>query len=64
LWFKSADANSLASALRRLSSDDEAAKMTKAAYEHYWARPLSLDRHLDGIEAVYRQAIGDKRVAA
>ncbi|MDF2117134.1 glycosyltransferase family 4 protein [Roseiarcaceae bacterium H3SJ34-1] len=59
LWFKSGDAGSLAAALRRLSVDDQAAKMTKAAYEHYWARPLSLDRHLDAIEDVYRQAIAD-----
>ncbi|MBN9082858.1 MAG: glycosyl transferase family 1 [Rhizobiales bacterium 62-17] len=57
LWFKSGDAQSLAQALRRLSDDGEAARMSRAAYERYWARPLTLDRHLDAIEAIYRQAL-------
>ncbi len=57
LWFASADAASLAAALRRLSDNAEAARMSAAAHQMYWAAPLTLDRHLDAIEAVYRAAI-------
>ena len=65
MWFKSADPDSLASALRRLSDDAEAGRMTRAAYERYWAEPLTLDWHLDAIEEVYRVALAErpKRVA-
>ena len=59
LWFRSADAESLAGALRRLSDPVEASRMTAAAYRDYWASPLSLARHLDAIETVYRAALGD-----
>ena len=65
LWFASADPDSLARALRRLSDDAEAARMSAAAHRLYWDNPFTLDRHLDAIEAVYREAIaGVKKVAA
>ena len=37
----------------------------RAAYERYWAEPLTLDWHLDAIEEVYRVALAErpKRVA-
>ncbi len=60
LWFKSADADSLAGALRRLASDEEATRMTQAAYGCYWAEPLTIDRHLDAIEQVYQAALADR----
>jgi glycosyltransferase involved in cell wall biosynthesis len=56
LWFKSADALSLASAMRRLLDEPAARRMAQAAYDIYWADPLTLDRHLDGVGAVYEQA--------
>ena len=57
LWFRSADDDSLAAALRRLSDDAEAARMTASAHRMYWAAPLTLDRHLDSIENVYGEAL-------
>ncbi len=60
LWFHSGDGDALAQAMTRLSDDAVARRMSDAAYDAYWAEPLTLDRHLDGIEAVYRAV----RVAA
>jgi glycosyltransferase involved in cell wall biosynthesis len=59
MWFSSADPASLAAALARLRDDATAARMSRRAYEKYWASPLTIDRHLDAIEAVYAQALGD-----
>ena len=58
LWFKSADPEDLARALKQLSDDGVAARMTQAAYADYWAAPASLARHLDAIESVYAQVLG------
>lgn len=68
LWFETANVESLAGALRRLTDQSEASRMTETAHRQYWSAPLNLDRHLDAIEAVYRQALGEgapatKRVA-
>jgi glycosyltransferase involved in cell wall biosynthesis len=60
IWFSSADPRSLAAALVRLRDDATAARMSRRAYERYWANPLTLDRHLDAIEAVYGQALGTR----
>ena len=60
LWFKSADPDSLAGALVELSDDGVARKMAQAAYELYWAAPLTLDRHLDALLALYNSALGAK----
>ncbi len=58
LWFQSGQAESLAKAIRHLSDPQEAARMSANAYRMYWAAPLTLDRHLDAIENVYRLALG------
>jgi glycosyltransferase involved in cell wall biosynthesis len=60
LWFRSQDPDSLAAALNRLKDDDLAARMSHNAYEHYWTAPLTIDRHLDAIEDVYRAALADR----
>ena len=60
LWFKSADPDSLAGALVELSDDGVARKMAQAAYDLYWAAPLTLDRHLDALLALYNSALGAK----
>jgi glycosyltransferase involved in cell wall biosynthesis len=60
LWFKSADPDSLAGALVELSDDAVARKMAEAAYALYWAAPLTLDRHLDALLALYNAALGAK----
>jgi len=58
LWFRSANASSLADALRSVASDDVCAAMSEAAYNNYWSSPLTLDRHLDAIEVIYRELTG------
>jgi glycosyltransferase involved in cell wall biosynthesis len=58
-WFSSADPHSLAAAIERLGDDTTAARMSRRAYETYWADPLTIDRHLDAIEAVYGEALGE-----
>ena len=53
LWFRSGDADSLAAALHRLGDAATVRAMAAAAYDLFWADPLTLDRHLDGLEGVY-----------
>lgn len=57
-WFHSADPQSLAQALRKMADDDVALDMARAAYRRYWDKPMTLERHVMAIEAVYRRAIG------
>ena len=52
-WFRSGDPAALAAHLRSLSDDGLATRMGRAAYERYWAAPLSLDAHLDRLARVY-----------
>ena len=33
--------------------------MLRAAYDLFWSDPLTLDRHLDGIERVYRGVLNE-----
>ena len=47
-------------AVRRLVDDATADRMASAAYDTYWAAPLTLERHLDGLAQVYRAALADK----
>lgn len=54
LWFRSGDPSSLAAAMTRLTDDDTARRMSRAAYDGFWADPLTLDRHLDRLERIYR----------
>ena len=60
LWFKSADPDSLADALTKLSDDSVAREMSRAAYDLYWAAPLTLDQHLDALIALYQRALVDR----
>ncbi len=56
-WFKSNDAGSLAAATKELSDDATARRMSRAAYDLFWANPPTLERHLDGLAAVYAAAL-------
>ena len=56
LWFRSADHDDLARALRRLRQDGEADRMSAAAHASYWADPLTLERHVAHLETIYAQA--------
>ena len=64
LWFKSADANSLASMMSKLRDDETARRMSRAAHARYWADPLTLDRHLDRLTRVYETVRRDRRPEA
>ncbi|WP_133770103.1 glycosyltransferase family 4 protein [Enterovirga rhinocerotis] len=55
LWFRTSDVGDLARCLTTLSDDALVARMSRAAYDRYWARPLTLDAHLDRLEEVYAQ---------
>jgi glycosyltransferase involved in cell wall biosynthesis len=61
-WFRSGDADALGAHLTRLTDDDLAGRMGRAAYERYWAAPLTIGVHLDRIAALYdvvlRDAVG------
>ncbi|MDJ0449400.1 glycosyltransferase family 4 protein [Methylocystis sp. JR02] len=63
VWFKSANAQSLAEAITRLKDDGVARRMAAAAYARYWAAPLTLDRHLDSVAAVYEKVQSHWRAA-
>lgn len=64
LWFRSADADALAAALGRLADDDIARAMGAAAHADYWRRPLTLARHLDGLEAAYESCFAARAPAS
>ncbi len=52
-WFRSGDANALASAIRELMNDAVIGEMSRRAYDAYWAAPASLDRHVAETMEVY-----------
>ena len=56
-WFRSGDAGSLRNAMQTLSDDGTARRMAADAHARYWRDPLTLDRHLEKLRAVYRAAV-------
>ena len=59
LWFRSADEEDLAGAIRKLADTDMADRMTHAAYARYWSDPLTLTRHVRHLESIYGQLLGE-----
>jgi glycosyltransferase involved in cell wall biosynthesis len=58
LWFHGGDVDDLAQKLARLAADGELARrLGRAAYERFWSGPWDLETHLDGLEAVYAEAV-------
>lgn len=58
LWFRSGDADDLATKLTRLHSDpDLASRLGRAAYERFWAEDWSVETHVSRLESLYRAAI-------
>ena len=53
LWFRSADPQSLADAMRQLSDNETAARMSGAVYDSYWSAPATLEAHTSGLERIY-----------
>jgi glycosyltransferase involved in cell wall biosynthesis len=57
LWFRSGDADDLATKLERLERDPEyAARLGRAAYDRFWSQDWTLDTHLDRLESIYEAA--------
>ena len=57
LWFRSGDAKSLEQAMTKMRDDALAGSMAREAHARYWRDPLTLERHLDRLRAVYRAAM-------
>jgi glycosyltransferase involved in cell wall biosynthesis len=57
LWFRNQDVADLTRALRRFLDADVAA-MSRAAYDRYWRKPLSLERHVEAICRIYAERLG------
>ena len=53
LWFKMADADSLAGALRRMQDDALVRRLSNAAHLQFWANPPTLHRHVGAITGIY-----------
>ena len=58
LWFKSADAEALAGALRRVGDDAVVRAMSRAAHASFWSSPPTLERHVGAISGIYREMLG------
>ncbi len=61
LWFESANADALAAALVKLKDDALATQMSNAAYDQFWADPLTLARHVERVGAVYASMLEKRR---
>ena len=57
LWFKNGDPDALAGALTRLKDNGLVTALSQSAYRAFWSNPPSLARHVEGILAVYQQAL-------
>lgn len=57
--FRAGDADDLAEKMTKMT-EQEAEQMGRAAYERYWANPMSVEAHVQGILAVYEVALGDR----
>lgn len=58
LHFRAGSAPSLAEKLRALAGDPAlAVQLGQAAYDWYWTDPWTVERHTDGLDAVYRQML-------
>jgi glycosyltransferase involved in cell wall biosynthesis len=57
LWFANGDADALASALTRLGDDSLAARLSRGAYQSFWSKPPTLERHVEAVLSVYQCAL-------
>lgn len=58
LLFRSGDVEHLAQCLRALSEDAAAERMSRAAYDRFWADPPTLDAHVGELLGAYRAVLG------
>lgn len=57
LIFSPYETGSLARELSKLKDDALVASMGKAAFQRFWAAPPTMDKHIEGLLAVYEQAL-------
>ncbi|HMS57031.1 MAG TPA: glycosyltransferase, partial [Fimbriimonadaceae bacterium] len=60
LVFRAGDAEDLAQKMAMMT-DDEASRMGMAAYDRYWANPMTVESHLTGLLQVYTEALEDRQ---
>jgi glycosyltransferase involved in cell wall biosynthesis len=53
LWFKHGDAQDLRRAVLQLKDDELVRRLSENAYQHYWERPATVARHVDGLLDIY-----------
>jgi len=61
LWFKGGDADDLGRALIAMQDDARVAAMSEASYRAYWADPLTLERHANGLVSIYHEMLDVRR---
>lgn len=58
LHFPSQDVEALTNAMTCLMDDNQAKSLGQSAYERYWAKPHTMNRHLDAVEQAMAGALG------
>jgi glycosyltransferase involved in cell wall biosynthesis len=59
LWFKNGDVADLAEKFAALRDDALVTRLSQAAYDDYWANPLTRDRHVDALCRIYAGLTGE-----
>lgn len=57
LWFKGGDVNDLAQKMKILLNDSVVQSMGQKAYSKYWAKPATLENHVDMLLECYLQVL-------
>ena len=58
LWFRNGDVTDLVEKLAALRDDALVTRLSQAAYDDYWANPLTRDRHVDALCRIYAGLAG------
>jgi len=58
LHFPAGNVEALSGCLTRLKDDDLVNRLGQCAYDRYWASAPTLDRHIDSLEALYDDLLG------
>jgi len=61
LHFKQANVESLCERITQMQSPALAKYLSETVYQWYWANPWTVERHVDGLEQVYRRVIHEHR---
>jgi glycosyltransferase involved in cell wall biosynthesis len=60
--FKGGDESDLRSKMRKLQDPEVAARLGRAAYDHFWASPFSsLDAHISSLQEIYENMLHPTR---